>query len=202
MRVAGVMLAGGRSSRMGRTKAVIDIDGELMGSRVLSALRSAGCDPVIVYGGEPSELAGLDVAIEPDRHPGAGPVGAVAGVLHWLSTESTAGADRDADRDGDVDRDIVDGAVIVACDLPELGASVIRSLIDAAATSPGAVVVARTDRIEPLCAYWPSTMQPSVEAAFSGGTRALHRMIANVEAVMVDVPRSALRNVNTPADLG
>lgn len=194
MRVAGVMLAGGRSSRMGRTKAIINISGELMGIRVLDSLRSAGCDPVLVYGGEPTELAGLGVPIEPDLHPGAGPVGAVVGVLHWLSTEPTAGAAA-----GSVAG--VDGAVIVACDLPDLDASVIRSLIATATTSPGSVVVARTNRIEPLCAYWPLAARSSVEAAFADGTRALHRVIADVDAVMVDVAPTALRNVNTPGDL-
>lgn len=195
MRVAGVMLAGGRSSRMGRTKAVIDIGGELMGSRVLDSLRSAGCDPVVIYGGDPTELVGLNVAVEPDLHPGAGPVGAVAGVLRWLSTElgTDAGAGSPV---------AVDGAVVVACDLPDLEASVVRLLIDTAATRPDAVVVARTDRIEPLCAYWPSTVQASIEAAFSDGTRALHRVIGDLDAVMVDVPSASLRNVNTPADLG
>ncbi|BAN02337.1 putative molybdenum cofactor biosynthesis protein [Ilumatobacter coccineus YM16-304] len=192
MRVAGVMLAGGKSSRMGRTKALVEIDGRPMGRRVLDALRSTGCDPVFAYGGDADELAPLGVRVEPDRHPGEGPVGAVAGLLGLIS-------ERDAQRAHD--ETPVDGAVVVACDLPDLDDTVVRALIDAAQRQPGAVAVARTERIEPLCAYWPIGVGAQVASAFDAGTRAAHRLLDDLHVVVVDVAPGALRNVNAPSDL-
>lgn len=212
---------------MGRTKAVIEVDGEAMASRVLSTLRSAGCEPVFVYGGNADELADLEVVVEADLHPGEGPVGAVAGVLGLIGAASgedtaahrTRGGEHNDTQHHDTQhhdtahhdtqhrdaapetpRDL-DGCVIVACDLPDLDVSAIRSLVSTAELNPDAVVVAMTDRIEPLCAYWPLRAHTRVCEYFDAGERALHRVIADLDAVTVDVPRAVLRNVNTPADL-
>lgn len=194
MRVAGVMLAGGKSSRMGRTKALVEIDGVAMGSRVLDALRAAGCDPVIVYGGDADELALLGAPIEPDLHPGEGPVGAISGVLRLFGDGAEAGH-------GVGDEAVVDGVVVVACDLPDLDATVVAALCDAASRQLGAVAVARTDRIEPLCAFWPLGSAPRVEQQFGSGVRAMHRLLSELPVVEVDVAAGALRNVNAPTDL-
>ena len=51
MIVAGAILAGGQSSRMGRTKALIEIDGQPMARRVAMSLTAAGVAPVVIYGG-------------------------------------------------------------------------------------------------------------------------------------------------------
>ncbi len=193
---------------MGRTKALIDVDGTPMGSLVLNALRSAGCDPVIVYGGQADELASLGVTVEPDLHPGDGPVGAVAGVLrlvsHARTTEAGTGEGNPshcANGLPAVGLGAVDQVVVVACDLPDLDRAVIGSLISTAEQHRETVVVARTDRIEPLCALWPLSACEAVSEQFAAGVRALHRVIDSLDGVVVEVPFAALRNVNTPADL-
>jgi molybdopterin-guanine dinucleotide biosynthesis protein A len=71
----GAVLTGGASSRMGRDKAAIEVDGVAMADRVAAALRAAGAAAVVTVGG-----TGADVV---DDHPGDGPLGGVLTALRW-----------------------------------------------------------------------------------------------------------------------
>jgi molybdopterin-guanine dinucleotide biosynthesis protein A len=82
--VAGAVLAGGASRRMGRTKALVPIDGVPMAARVAAALRAGGCSPVVLVGGDERELDVLGMPIVADLHPGAGPLGAIVTALRTL----------------------------------------------------------------------------------------------------------------------
>lgn len=53
---AGLILAGGASSRMGRPKALLELEGETFVARLVRLLAAAGCDPVAV-------VVGADAAI-------------------------------------------------------------------------------------------------------------------------------------------
>ncbi len=85
----GAVLTGGASRRMGRTKALVEVDGTPMASRVADALSAAGCEPVVLYGGDPIELAPLDRPVLPDRYPGEGPLGGILGVLEQFAEPAT-----------------------------------------------------------------------------------------------------------------
>lgn len=69
--VCGVVLSGGKSTRMQTDKARLEIDGETLLDRARSLLRAAGCDPVLVSG-----RADLPDGF-PDSHPGGGPAHAI-----------------------------------------------------------------------------------------------------------------------------
>lgn len=180
MTTAGAVLTGGGSRRMGRTKALVEVGGVPMARRVADTLAAAGCVPVQLYGGDPRELASLDLPIVADRRPGDGPL---AGVVEALRSSP-----------GDV--------LVVACDLPALTADVLTMLLDAGAGRPDAdAVVAVTDRVEPGCALWRRSALPVAIEALETGERALHRLLERLDRVEVAVPAGALRNVNTPDDL-
>ncbi len=170
---------------MGRTKALIPIDGVPMATLVAAALRDAGCDRVLAYGGDPTELADLGLTVMPDRYPGTGPLGGVLGVLELLVDEP-AGA----------------RAFVVACDLPSLRGCDLAPLVAAADRHVDAdVVVARTSTIEPACALWRTTATERIRGVFDGGERALHAAIARLNSVEVDVAASSVRNINTQDQL-
>jgi molybdopterin-guanine dinucleotide biosynthesis protein A len=184
--VAGAVLAGGASRRMGRTKALIDVAGVPMASRVGRALTAAGCRPVVVYGGDPVELESLDLPVIPDRYPGAGPLGGVLGALEYFADEPS-----------------VTHVAVVACDLPAIEGPTLVPLIERALDDPALdVVVARTDRLEPACAIWSMTSLAPVRSRFAAGERALHSTIGALSSSEIDVPPSSLVNINTPDDLG
>lgn len=171
---------------MGRTKALIEIDGRPMASGVVAALSGAGCSRVIAYGGDPDELGSLGIPVLPDRYPGSGPLGGVLGLLER--------ADLTGERDAAV--------FVIACDLPAVRSGDLQPLVEASRSHPDIdVVVARTSAIEPACAIWRVSALAVVRRAFDRGDRALHVAIGQLASVEVGVDPGALRNINTPDDL-
>lgn len=91
-RVAGAVLAAGAGTRMGRPKAELEIGGQRLVDRAVSALRAGGCDPVIAVVRAGVEVPGAVVVVNDDPERGmrsslqlaisaAGDAGALAVVL-------------------------------------------------------------------------------------------------------------------------
>jgi len=185
MMLAGAVLTGGRSSRMGAHKALVHVDGAPMAGRVAEVLESAGCDPVVLVGGEPELLRTLGREVLPDVHGGRrGPLAGIHTALSRLGA---------------------DAVLVAACDLPDLDAPTVRALRKVWSTSIEApdVVTARTDRREPLCAIWNSRCAELLGEMLAPGRNPSVREALDGLPVVVEVavPAAPLRNVNTPDDL-
>lgn len=74
--VTGLLLAGGRSSRMGTDKAQLLWRGVPLLEHMCAILAATGADPVCISGNQPGAIA--------DRWPGCGPIGALASVAEVL----------------------------------------------------------------------------------------------------------------------
>ncbi len=157
--LAGAVLTGGSSSRMGSDKALLEVGGTPMALRVLNTLRSVGCAPVVLVGGDARSLGALGATIVDDIAPGEGPAGGIISALRAL-----AGADH---------------VFIVSCDLPYLLPEHLRPLIDAMdrETDVVQVAVATAERLQPLCALWRPSVLPVIEAAFASGVRSVHGLL-------------------------
>jgi len=72
-RVAGLLLAAGEGSRLGRPKALVEIGGKTLAERGIALLRDGGADPVImVTGAVPLSLPGVIAAHNPGWRTGMG----------------------------------------------------------------------------------------------------------------------------------
>lgn len=183
MTLAAAVLAGGRSRRMGRTKALIEVEGRALADRVIDAARAIGARPVVLVGGDPVELAGLNADVVPDANPGEGPVAGVLTALRHF--EGTA-----------------DRVLVLPCDLSDVDDSTLLPLLEAEAGDGFSQVwVAASDRLEPMCAIWSIEAVDSVQRRFDAGERALHAVIGDLPHATVTVEASGLRNINTPDDL-
>lgn len=177
---------------MGRTKALVEVDGTAMALRVARALAAAGCEPVEVIG-DPTELAPLaggddGLRIVPDARPGR--LGPLAGIETALLVAGTAG-----------------WVVVAACDLPDLTADAVGRVLRARTETfdDGAlpeVVVARSDRLEPLCSCWAAATVTAVSAALDRDERAVHRVVSDLRCREVAVDRAELRNLNRADEVG
>jgi molybdopterin-guanine dinucleotide biosynthesis protein A len=81
-RVSGYVLAGGRSSRMGRDKALLELAGKPLVQRAVETL-SQVCDDVFILSSRP-ELASFGPLVA-DTHPGCGPLAGVEAALFHAS---------------------------------------------------------------------------------------------------------------------
>lgn len=186
MNVAGAVLCGGASRRMGTDKALIEIDGVVMAERAALVLEAAGCHPVVFIGGNDTALEEAGRTVYADRWPGSGPVGGVVTALHVLADDDHS----------------LEAVIVCACDLPDLTANVVRAVVGDRAAAPADVRVAASGRLEPMLACWDPAVLPRVEQLFESGYTSLHAVIAELVSVTVAVDPAALRNANTPNDLG
>ena len=179
-RFTGAVLTGGRSTRMGRDKALIAVDGVPLAVRAATALRDAGATAVVAIGGDLDALAALGLDARTDLDPGEGPLGAILTAFAAAPT---------------------DLVVVLACDLPLVDAATVRCLLQTIGDHAAAVPV--TDRAHPLCAvYRASRCGAPLGQAFAAGERAVHRALEALDAVPVELPDpEVLRNVNRPGDL-
>ncbi len=182
--VAAAVLTGGASRRMGRDKALVEVDGAAMVRRVVEAVDGAGCTPVIAVGGDAASLtavlAGTGASTVPDRFPGEGPLGGILTALGHLAVPT----------------------LVVATDLPWLDAVTIERLLVHRDRLDLDVAMARSDRAEPLCALWWPSALAALDRRFAAGERAIHRAVDGLRRLDVVVSATAVRNVNTPTDLG
>jgi molybdopterin-guanine dinucleotide biosynthesis protein A len=183
MRVAGAVLAGGKSSRMGCDKAMLHYEDEPLIARAVGLLGRM-MEQVFIVGDRP-DLDGF-AKVVPDHWPGEGPLCAIATALT------------------DTDQKFV---LVLAVDLPEMRAEWLARLLRAASTSEATAVVSVVEgRMQPLCAVYRASLLPALEAVIAGGERraiegiraAAGDGLLEVEASAVEAPW--LRNVNSPED--
>lgn len=177
----GVVLTGGRSTRMGVDKALVAFEGVAMARRVADALTDGGCDPVWCQGGDGVQLSALGLDVRPDPEPDAGPLAAIAAALAVASPAD---------------------AVVCACDLPALDGPVVARLVETGRRSPGAIVAVATDGSGAhLAGWWSAAAAGPLAALRAAGTSSYREAVGRLGAVAVTVPAGAIRNVNRPDDL-
>ncbi len=189
-RVAAVVLAAGRSTRMGdRNKLLAEVDGAPMVRRVVEAILASRARPVIVVTGH--ERARVEAAL---RHL---PVTFVANPDHATGMASSlrAGiAAVPADRDG---------ALVCLADMPRLTAPVLDALIEAFHPEEGRAIVVpvhRGRRGHPV--LFARTFFPEI-MALEGDVGARSVLAAHPEAVVevaVEDP-AVLLDIDTPEAL-
>lgn len=82
MEIIGLVLAGGKSSRMGKDKALLDWKGQTMLSRSLSLLQGL-CSEVVICSSDPRHAV-PGIRRIPDHWPEAGPMGGIASAMEAL----------------------------------------------------------------------------------------------------------------------
>jgi len=176
--VAGFLLAGGKSSRMGRDKALLELDGKTLVQIGLRKLREV-CTEVAIAGGT-AELARFGRVI-PDGMAGCGPLGGLVAALEDSSAEWN---------------------LFLPVDVPLVPVEALRRLLSAAGGMNVAVMAEAGGRVHPLCGVYSRGALPALQAALAAGR---YRVRAAIEAAgQVSRVRFEedgwFRNVNTPEE--
>jgi molybdenum cofactor guanylyltransferase len=183
--MSGLLLAGGSSRRMGRDKALVDWHGRPLALRATGVLR-ASCAEVMVASGDGRRLPFLGLPQVPDAVAGAGPLGGLLAGLERARHPLVA---------------------VVAVDMPEASAAVLRLLASRWCGEP-AVVPVDGAGAQPLHAVWSAGAAPALRAYLASGRRSVLGAVEDLGARLVPPPawRDAdptgrfARNVNRPSD--
>lgn len=181
--LSGAILAGGKSRRMGRDKALLTVDGIPLIEHTRSLLHRF-CTEVFIAGERP-DLASDELPAYADQFPGSSLGGVHTALQHAAN----------------------DWVMVAACDLARPSALLLRALLSARTADCAAVVPVTPKGLEPLFALYHRRCLHQVEAMLTAGELTVQRLFERIEYTGVDVEkiaadwRTLLGNVNTPADL-
>jgi molybdopterin-guanine dinucleotide biosynthesis protein A len=197
--VAGIILAGGQSRRMGQDKALMILGGHTLLERVRGAM-SEVCDELVLVTNSPVQYASFGIRMVPDALPGTGSLGGLYSGLSAVSAEL---------------------AVAVACDMPFLSATLLQFLAEAAegydAVVPDTSVTvgeigdtsrAKQLELHPLHAVYRRTCLPFIERRLIAGdlrvmgfySEVIIRYVRRAELAVIDPHFHSFINVNTPEE--
>jgi molybdopterin-guanine dinucleotide biosynthesis protein A len=169
--VAGYVLAGGKSRRMGRPKALLVLDGETMIERQLRALRSvARSVQVVGWPGHvpwPEKLnARPGVRRLPDKLPDAGPLGGIYTALLHSRSEFN---------------------LFLGCDMPFVEPGLLEFICRRALESRADITVPKSPRrlLEPLCAVYRRRALRAIQASLEAREYKITRFSPRVKCEVI-----------------
>ena len=182
--VWGLVLAGGKSRRMGSDKALLRLDGETQLSRAVNLLReqvkrvfvSTRADQA-----DDAERGKFEQVV--DRYDDMGPV---AGILSAMDAHSEV------------------SWLVLACDLPNIDDATIAYLLQqCSADHPVTAYESVHDGLpEPLCAIYRPASRAVIDDFVEQGIICPRKMLINSATHLLAQPNpGALHNINSPEDL-
>ncbi len=175
-----LILAGGRSSRMGADKPTVEVEGRTMLQRAADFWQGAGFR-VLVAVGNRAHLAGqLPAGVQaiPDLVEGRGPMAGLQAGFRLTDAELLW---------------------VSGVDMPFLTQSAILPPPEG-----DAVIYRNGDRLEPLFGVYRRTALPVIDSLLADGVGKLRLLLERLDTRYVDAPpelAAAFRNVNTPEEL-
>ena len=189
MNTGGIVLCGGKSTRMGSPKALLPFGSETMLQRVVRLLGSV-VSPLVVVAAPGQELPELpaSIIVTRDEREGRGPLEGLRAGLKALP-------------------ETIDGAYVTSCDVPLLVPAFVERMIELLADNE--IAVMEIDGFaHPLSAVYRRATLPYVEALLAADRlrpvflfdAVKTRRVQPMEMASVDPQLLTLRNLNTPQD--
>ncbi len=191
----GIILAGGRSSRMGIEKSLVELEGRSLLQRGIDRFGGQVEALAINANGDAGRFSSYDLPVIAD--PLGGQMGPLAGLLAGMmwAAKTHAGASHIAS---------------IASDTPFFPMDFVAQLQQAIAGKEDRICVpASANRLHPAFGLWPVALADELKSWLLQGERRVHGWLREQEAVTVDFPLKTRNgrqidpffNINTPADL-
>ena len=182
--ISGAILAGGKSTRLGKDKALLLLQGKTFMDHLIAALGSV-VEEVVIVADDAQRYASFGVPVVPDVFSESGPLGGI----HSALTHSQASA-----------------VFVVSCDQPLLTPEIIREVIALAGPEP-ATVLGDIGRSHTLIGLFKKECLPILEGLLQSRKRKFREFLHESTARLVSPEeiRSSdlshlLVNVNTAED--
>jgi len=186
MNSSAVILAGGKSSRMGRDKAWLEVGGQSLLARQIGIVREFGALEVFISGRANADYSGFGHRVLQDNFSGAGPLAGTERALDAAQSPLL---------------------LVLAVDLPKMTTEFLQRLAADCTDDFGAIPCVK-ENIEPLAAFYPKSAQSLAETLLRAGENAVASFAKEcVQARLarfVEMSASEAKyfaNWNFPADL-
>jgi molybdopterin-guanine dinucleotide biosynthesis protein A len=180
----GIILAGGKSLRMGTDKGLLKLHGQKLVNILADLLRPFVSD-ILIITSHPG-YASLGYQVYSDLIPDKGPAGGILTGLHHSSENDN---------------------LILSCDTPFLTADFLKYLKDVSCGSPITVPVSN-GQVHPLCGVYSKSISSVWEEKVKAGELKLTVLLEAFKVQYVDTDmlpqfnsQTLFRNLNTPEDL-
>jgi molybdenum cofactor guanylyltransferase len=181
----GLVLAGGRSTRMHRDKAALTYQGRTQLERAMTLIMPHVARAFVsVRADQATDPVRAPFAQIPDLHADLGPV---AGLLAAQARHPAV------------------AWLVLACDLPLLDETTLERLVQARDPQRTATAYRSShDGLpEPLCAIWEPRSAAPLTAYVAAGSQCPRKFLLAADTALIDEPNPwALDNVNTPEEYG
>jgi molybdopterin-guanine dinucleotide biosynthesis protein A len=182
-----VVLAGGRSSRMGgEDKCFLSLAGEPLLAHALARIAPQTSAILINSNSDAAKYRGFGATVAPDVVPGFhGPLAGLLTGMIWARERHGASH-----------------VLSVPCDTPFLPTDLVRRLEQAMRCGRAEIAIARDaeDR-HPVIGLWPVALAGKLSADLADGMRAIHRWLAQFNVCEVRFAAHHFHNINSRADL-
>ena len=189
MRCGGIVLCGGRSTRMGMPKAALPFGPETMLARVVRLLGQV-VEPIVVVAapGQALDRFPSEVLVARDLRQGCGPLEGIRAGLGAMAGRA-------------------DAAYVTGCDVPLLAGGFVRRMIELLGEHEIAVPI-EGDFFHPLAALYRTSVLPEIESLLAADRLRPAFLFERTDTLAVPVERfrdvdpqlSTLKNLNRPED--
>lgn len=183
-KITAIILAGGKSSRMGQDKGLLDFKGKPMVAHIIDHLKSCGVDDIIIVSNN-NEYKKFDQNLYPDIIKDQGPLGGVyTGLSHSYSEWN----------------------LIVSCDVPNLAPKYFELLIQQGQNSPLSILK-NEEKKHYLIGLFHHSLTPIVKEHIEKGILKVKDFFENVGGQVIDVKNylevnaEDFANINTRTEL-
>ena len=182
MDLIAVILAGGRSSRMGRDKALLELNEQKFIDHLVQEL--SGCCKVMISAAHQDDYAGYGVPVIADETKGIGPIEGIRQALRSSVSEYV---------------------FVCAVDTPFVRKELMQYLAEFISSDYDAFVFRDGDRIHPHIGIYSRAALPAIEEMIGEKQYRLTKLFSRIRTKYVDIgtscfDRKVLRNINTPDD--
>lgn len=183
-----VILAGGRSSRMGFDKQFLKINGMSILDKIVKILKQE-FEEIIVVSNKSEYYTSRDYIVIEDEIINCGPLGGIHAGLKQSSSKYT---------------------YFIACDMPNINLEYIRYMkkIIQKSKSDSCVTKNKNERVEPLNAFYSKDIINIIESQISNNDMAIYKLFDIIKTVYIDFETAKkykyediFFNLNTPEDL-
>lgn len=183
-KITGIILAGGKSSRMGAEKGLIPFKGKPMIEYAIEAL-SPFCDEILISANTLSyNFLGFEVI--KDEIPNSGPMGGIYSCMKHSKNELN---------------------FVLTCDMPLVTPKIVSQIIDCIDNYEVVIPCHGGEYFEPLCAVYHKNILPEVEKFIQTGNFKIPDLIKNVKTFKImtgienGLDQKSFFSVNSKADM-